>query len=165
MVRWLKRIALGLLALLVLAQLVPYGRAHDNPAVGVEPTWPSPRVKELARRACFDCHSHETVWPWYSHVAPISWLVQHDVDEGRRELNFSAWDRSKEGTRDAAEELEEGEMPPAAYLPLHPDAKLSDAERKELLDGFRAMADQRPGGRKRRGGGGDGEHREGDEHR
>jgi hypothetical protein len=85
-------------------------------------------------------HSHETVWPWTPHVAPLSWLVQRDVDRGRAELEFSAWDRSKEGAEDAAEELAEGEMPPWAYLPTHPAARLSAAEKAELVAGLRAMA-------------------------
>ena len=77
----------GLLLLLAAAQLVPYGRDHDNPPVVAEPAWGSPATRELARRACFDCHSNETQWPWYSNIAPLSWLIQRDVDEGRDELN------------------------------------------------------------------------------
>ncbi len=145
--RILKRVLIGGIVLLAAVQLVPYGRDHTNPAVAAEPTWPSPRVKDLARRACFDCHSHETTWPWYSHVAPMSWLVQNDVDEGRAHLNFSSWDRSKKGARDAAEELAESEMPPALYLPTHPSARLTDAEKADLLAGFRAMGDGERGGR------------------
>jgi hypothetical protein len=61
-----------------------YGRDHSNPPVRIEPRWDRARTRELAVRACFDCHSNQTRWPWYSHVAPISWLVQHDVEEGAR---------------------------------------------------------------------------------
>lgn len=153
MKKWLKRGLLAGLVLFVAIQVVPYGRAHDNPPVGVEPAWPSARVKELARRACFDCHSHETVWPWYSHVAPMSWLVQHDVDDGRKHLNFSDWDRSREDGADAAEELLEGEMPPAVYLPMHPEARLGEAERAELAAGLRALG--RTGGGRDSGKGGE----------
>jgi hypothetical protein len=149
----LRRVLLGGLVVLVLIQAVPYGRSHTNPPVGVEPPWPSARVRELARRTCFDCHSHETVWPWYSHVAPVSWLVQRDVDEGREHLNFSAWDRSHEGGGDAAEELEEGEMPPAYYLPTHAAARLTDAEKAELVAGLRALGDSGRKGRSNGGGG------------
>jgi mono/diheme cytochrome c family protein len=67
-------------------QLVPYGRDHINPQVTQESRWDSARTRALAARACFDCHSNETVWPWYSNVAPVSWLIQRDVDEGRRAL-------------------------------------------------------------------------------
>src|SRR3954469_5582449 len=73
--------ALGILAVLFgLIQLIPYGRTHSNPSVNVEPPWDSPRTRELAVRACFDCHSNHTKWPWYADVAPFSWVVQKDVD-------------------------------------------------------------------------------------
>src|SRR5215216_1353338 len=81
--------------LFVVLQLVPYGRRHDNPPTTREPAWDDPTTRALAVRACFDCHSNETRWPWYSYVAPVSWLTQRDVDEGRRELNFSEWDRQQ----------------------------------------------------------------------
>jgi hypothetical protein len=112
--------------------------------------WPTPAARALAVRACYDCHSHETRWPWYSHVAPMSWLVQRDVDEGRRHLNFSAWDRPQKNSHEAAEELAEGAMPPAIYLPLHPDAKLSAAEKAELLAALRVMAPDDSEGRRGR---------------
>ncbi|MEZ4770229.1 MAG: heme-binding domain-containing protein [Caldilineales bacterium] len=83
-----KRIALyvilALVAVFLLIQLVPYGRDHTNPPVVQEPVWDSPQTEALARAACYDCHSNEVVWPWYSNIAPISWLVQRDVDEGRQ---------------------------------------------------------------------------------
>jgi hypothetical protein len=128
----------GSVALLALCQLVPYGRAHTNPAVVAEPRWDSPRTRELAVRACFDCHSNETKWPWYSHVAPVSWLVQRDVDSGRRELNFSRFDQRQKEAHESAEVLEEGEMPPWFYLPTHPEARLGDAEKADLVRGLRA---------------------------
>src|SRR6056297_3230811 len=85
-------------AVFLVIQLIPYGRSHTNPPIVLEPDWDSPRTRELAERACFDCHSNETEWPWYSNIAPVSWLVQHDVDEGRHELNFSDWQGgAKEG--------------------------------------------------------------------
>ncbi len=72
----------ALLSVLVLIQVVPYGRDHANPPVRAEPAWNSARTRELAVRACFDCHSNETIWPWYSNLAPASWLVQRDVKKG-----------------------------------------------------------------------------------
>lgn len=123
---------------LALIQLVPYGRAHTNPPVTGEPPWDSARTRELAERACFDCHSNETRWPWYSHVAPISWLVQRDVDEGREHMDFSTWDRSHGHAREAAEEVSSGEMPLWFYLPLHPAARLTAAETDELVRGLKA---------------------------
>jgi hypothetical protein len=91
--RWLLLAGIAVIALLALAQAVPYGRAHTNPPVTKEPSWDSPRTRELASRACFDCHSNETRWRWYSNVAPVSWLVQRDVDGGRSAFNFSEWDK------------------------------------------------------------------------
>lgn len=137
--RWLKRVFLGGFVLLVLIQFVPYGRDHTNPPGSAEPAWPSARVRELAERACFDCHSHATRWPWYSHVAPMSWLVARDVKDGRKHLNFSAWDKPQKNASKASDELEEGEMPPWFYLPLHADARLTDAEKAELVQGLKAL--------------------------
>jgi mono/diheme cytochrome c family protein len=119
----------------VLIQLLPYGRSHENPTVTAEPMWNSPETRALFKRACFDCHSNETVWPWYANIAPISWQVQTDVDGGREHLNFSEWNREQRHARDVAAEVLHGDMPPAIYLPLHPAAKLSDAEIKALIDG------------------------------
>lgn len=115
-----------------------YGRAHTNPPVREEPAWDNVQTRQLVERACFDCHSNETEWPWYSHVAPVSWLVQYDVDEGRAALNFSEFDRPQDEAHEAAEEVEEGEMPLPIFLITHPDARLSDAERAQLIQGLRA---------------------------
>lgn len=125
-------------ALLLVIQLVPYGRDHDSPLVVEEPDWDQPRTRELAVRACFDCHSNETHWPWYSHVAPVSWLVQSDVDEGRRVIDFSEWNRVYEEAGESAEAVIEGEMPPWYYVALHPSAKLSADEQDELVRGLTA---------------------------
>jgi hypothetical protein len=125
-------------ALLVLIQLVPYGRNHTNPPKRVEPAWDSPATRELAVRACYDCHSNETVWPWYSRVAPASWLVQRDVENGRHELNFSEWDRPQEEADEAAQMVRKGKMPLSYYLPAHPDARLSAPEKEALIAGLTA---------------------------
>lgn len=136
--RFIKPALLGLLAVAVAIQLVPYGRDHDNPPVTAEPAWDSPRTRELAKGACYDCHSNETIWPWYSHVAPMSWLVQYDVEEGRRVLNFSEWDKPQKEAHEAADTVREGEMPLWFYLPTHPDADLSDADKQALINGLEA---------------------------
>ena len=147
MKRFLGRAVLVLLALVVLVQLVPYGRDHSNPSNRVEPRWDRPETRAVAKRACFDCHSNETVWPWYSHVAPMSWLVQKDVSGGRAELNFSEWDRPQKEAHEAAEMVLKGKMPLRYYLPMHPEARLDDAERKALADGLDAtFAAGGPGG-------------------
>jgi mono/diheme cytochrome c family protein len=130
--RWLTLAGVGFVAV----QLVPYGRSHTNPPVVEEPIWDAEPTRTLFFRACGDCHSNETVWPWYSHVAPISWLVQHDVDEGREHFNVSRYDRPRQDADEAAGMVREGEMPPWFYLPAHPEAQLSEADRKALLRGL-----------------------------
>jgi len=122
---------------LLVIQAVPYGRNHTNPPAQREPAWDSPQTRALAVRACYDCHSNETVWPWYSNIAPFSWLVQRDVDQGRHELNFSEWGRRQEGD-DSAETVREGEMPPWFYTIAHPSARLSGDERAALIRGLEA---------------------------
>ncbi len=128
----------AMVALLLLIQLIPVART--NPPVLAEPPWDSDQTRALAQRACFDCHSNETVWPPYASVAPVSWLVVHDVDEGREHLNFSEWSAAATRGRDdpaqeAGEKIAEGDMPPASYLLLHPDARFTDAEKQTLSDG------------------------------
>jgi mono/diheme cytochrome c family protein len=123
------------LLIAVLIQLLPYGHSHENPPKITEPMWNSPETRVLFKRACFDCHSNETVWPWYSNVAPVSWLVQNDVDGGREHLNFSEWNREQRHAKDVAGEVSHGDMPPGVYLPMHPEAKLTGAEIKALIDG------------------------------
>lgn len=130
--------AVALLAILVLIQAVPYGRDHANPTVAAEPEWDHPQTRELFHRACGDCHSNETRWPWYSHVAPVSWLVQNDVEEGREHLNVSEWGQGEQEADEAAEMVEEGEMPLWFYEPLHPEARLTEQEAERLVRGLEA---------------------------
>jgi hypothetical protein len=139
----IKRILLlfgfGVVGLFLLIQLVPYGRNHNNPAVVSEPAWDSPETRGLAVRACFDCHSNETRWPWYSNVAPVSWFVQRDVDEGRVSLNFSEWGAGRyEELDEIGEVVQEGEMPPQQFLITHPEARLSSSEKEQLTLGLYA---------------------------
>ena len=129
------KICKWLLIAAVLIQFIPFGRNHTNPPVVREPAWNSPATRILIRRACFDCHSNETVWPWYSHVAPVSWLVQNDVDGGRSHLNFSEWDHPQRHATDVAAQVKQGDMPPWFYLPMHAAAKLTVAEKEALMDG------------------------------
>jgi hypothetical protein len=120
-------------------QLVPIGWEHSNPPITGEPQWDSATTRDLAVRACFDCHSNETGWTWYSYVAPVSWLVVGDVLSGREELNFSEWDRdeAREEARDAARVIERGSMPPAQYELAHPESRLTHTEAAELAEGLR----------------------------
>lgn len=132
--RVLRWVVLGAVVVFVAIQFVPVDRS--NPPVTAEVPAP-PEARAVLRRACYDCHSNETVWPWYSRVAPVSWLLAHDVHEGRDELNFSTWDRyaaneQVKKLKKSWEETSEGEMPPWFYLPVHRDAVLS-AEDKAVL--------------------------------
>ena len=136
---------LGLAAfamLLLVAQLVPYGRGHVNPPAGTPVAFDTPGTQRLAERACYDCHSNRTRWPWYASVAPVSWLVQRDVVEGREKLDFTAFDTRNEhvadAVKEAAETVRKGEMPLRGYLLMHPDARLSGAERRQLAQGLAA---------------------------
>ena len=117
-------------------QLVPVSRT--NPPVVSEPNWDSSQTKALAQRACFDCHSNETKWPAYAYVAPVSWLVAHDVNEGRAKLNFSDWANNPEEGEEMLEAIQKGEMPMPIYLPLHPEANLTATEQQQLLAGIQA---------------------------
>lgn len=130
----------AVIAILVVMQFVPVSRT--NPPVTREVKWNSPATQALAERACYDCHSNKTVWPWTASIAPLSWLVVSDVNEGRDKLNFSQWDRPnlEAGERgegnEAGETVTDGSMPPASYLLMHPDAKLTPAERETLAAGL-----------------------------
>jgi hypothetical protein len=108
-----------------------------NPAVVSETQWDSPRTRQLFWRACADCHSNETVWPWYTRLPIAGQLIRYDVLEGRSRLNVSEWGQRRNETREAVEILLEGEMPPGQYLLLHPAARLTDTEKQELADGMR----------------------------
>lgn len=97
--------------------------------------WDSPETAALVHRACYDCHSNQTVWPWYAHVAPMSWLLERDVNGGRSHLNFTEWDKPQRHAKDVADEVTKGDMPPWFYLPMHPAARLSAVDKQALIDG------------------------------
>lgn len=131
---WLKRsfVIVGSLALAI--QFVPVSRT--NPPVVKELTWDSPTTRAFAQRACFDCHSSETKWPWYSYVAPMSWLIASDVQEGRERLNLSEI-TDEDGAGSLIKRINNGSMPPPKYLALHNDARLTDAEKQQFIAGLR----------------------------
>lgn len=138
-----RKLALGLAAAVLLfaaLQLVPYGRNHANPPDGALVAFDSPGTEDLTKRACYDCHSNRTKWPWYSNVAPLSWRIQKHVEEGRGKLNFTAFAPASEDVAEAAGEAGEtvtkGEMPPADYLLAHPEARLTAADKKALAAGL-----------------------------
>jgi hypothetical protein len=127
----------GLVVVGLVIQAVPFGRDYSNPPVTGEPAWDSLRTRELTVRACFDCHSNEVEYPWYSKVAPASWAVQLHVEQGRNKVNYSEWDRPQKEANKSAETVEDGEMPPSYYTLLtHKAARLTDAETQDLIDGL-----------------------------
>lgn len=135
MKKWLQRGGIGLVIVFVLVQFVPVARVNP-PEKGDAPA--PPEVQAILKRACYDCHSNETKWPWYSRVAPLSFFIARDVKEGRREVNFSVWGqyaarRKSRKLQEITEQLKKGEMPPWYYLPMHPEAKLSAAEKEWVL--------------------------------
>ena len=143
----LKRVGLGAIALLVLIQLAPYGRAHKDPSPTREVRFSDASTQRLFDGACADCHSDHTSWPLYSNVAPISWLVQNDVDGGRRRMNLSEWDKRQPDLAEIQNVIVGGGMPPLQYKVLHGRGRLSSAERQQLAAGFRALFASQPPGR------------------
>jgi hypothetical protein len=134
------------IVILVLAGIQVIPVARTNPPVEEEVPAPS-EVRAVLKRACYDCHSNESKWPWYSHVAPVSWLIARDVHEGREEMNFSAWNRLSPGKqkkrfRQSWDLVQKGEMPLWFYVPLHPEAKLSETDRLLLKKWALSMAVQ-----------------------
>jgi hypothetical protein len=133
--------ALSAVAVFALIQVVPYGRAHSNGSIVAEPKWPDAQTRALVVRACFDCHSNEVKYPWYSNVAPISWLVAEHVSDGREAVNFSNFRAGGEGSDNVIEAIREGSMPPSYFtrFGLHHQAKLTKAEMDKLVASLSAM--------------------------
>lgn len=143
---WKRNLGIILAALVVIfvvLQLIPVDRT--NPPVVSEPNWDSPQTLALVKAACFDCHSNKTVWPWYSAVAPVKFLIGRDVHGGRRAINFSEWANRRQRVGEIAEVVNGGEMPPWFYVIMHPKAKLSGSEKQALIDGLTRTIAQSPG--------------------
>jgi hypothetical protein len=140
--RLFKRIILALAVIFVLMQL--YRPARTNPPVDQTHTMEKamaipPNVQTILSRACNDCHSSKTVWPWYSNVAPISWMLTDHVNEGRAELNFSDWTtfsqkKKRHKLEEICEQVNKKEMPVSSYLWMHHDATLSAEDRNAICD-------------------------------
>ncbi len=133
--KWIKKTAVFFVIAMVAMQFIPIDTS--NPSDRGQPAAP-PEVTAILRRACYNCHSNETSWPWYARLAPISFLLSSDVREGRKELNFSIWDRydgRRKGRKlkEIIKQVKEGDMPPWYYVPVHPEAKLSDADRDAIM--------------------------------
>ena len=141
MKRILKWGFVGIVAVAALLQLTNPSRTNPPVVSGHElfpPGHAQPPVATTMRAACYDCHSNETKWPWYSHVAPVSWLVASDVKAGRARMNFSDWptdhpDRAAKRLGDISEEVQNGEMPPGNYKSMHPEARLTQAQRDQII--------------------------------
>ncbi len=128
------KILTGIGVVFLASQLVPIDR--ENPPVETEVSAP-PEVRQVLERACYDCHSNESQWPWYGYVAPASWLVAYDIEEAREHMNFSTWNRYDREEQlhlieEVWEEVDEGEMPPFFYTPLHSHANLDANDRAVL---------------------------------
>jgi hypothetical protein len=142
----LKWLALGGVAVFAILQV--FNPPRTNPPVQNDfatAAKPPPEVASSLRAACYDCHSDETIWPLYSRIAPVSWLVASDVNEGRHHLNFSAWPTEQSAAAKDLDRINEvidyREMPPAKYTLIHAEARLNDKQRKAILDWTSAAAD------------------------
>lgn len=154
--RWVRRILLilggAVVAFFVVLQGVALALPRSNPPVVAEPAWDSPQTRELFMRACGDCHSNQTNWRWYTYVAPAAFLAYRDVTEGRQKCNVSEWGVGGERKCDeSAETIQKGTMPPWFYLPLHPEARLSDQEKQQLIQGLIATFGEGGEGPRQRG--------------
>ncbi len=138
LIQYVRRSFFTVLLLFVAIQAVPYGRDHTNPPITEQPNWDSQATWQMASRACFDCHSNTTAWPWYSYVAPVSWVIQHDVAEGRGKMNFSEWDQSQRTAREAGKDVRDGKMPLWYYVLTHPDARLTPQQAHDFAAGLDA---------------------------
>ena len=138
-----KFIIASLIGILVFIQFIPVDRS--NPPISADLN-AAPEVKEILKNSCYDCHSNETVWPWYSYVAPVSWLITNDVKDGRRHLNFSEWELLSirdqiKASDEIREEVEEGEMPLPIYTFMHGDADLTEDQTKVIAEWTKTITD------------------------
>jgi hypothetical protein len=138
-----KKILLGLLGLLLIIQFFQPDRSAPaaDPARDMLAMTNAPQdIRDLVTGACYDCHSHATDHPWYAYVAPMSFIVQDHINEGREHLNFSLWDKfaTDKHASEAGHELEEGEMPPGYYRLMHGHGRMSDADKQKLVAWFNA---------------------------
>ena len=125
---------LGVLVLgFLLIQLIPFGHNHTNPPSVSEPNWSSPQARADIKEHCFQCHSNETNWTWYSNIAPGSWLIAMDVIAGREAFNFSDWNNNPGELREMVGAIQEGEMPPIQYWIFHPNARLDSQQKQDLI--------------------------------
>jgi len=127
-----KIVLLIFVALFALIQFFPVER--DNPEISYEVKWDSQQTKDFFYRACADCHSNETKWPWYSYVAPVSFIISNHVVDGRRHFNISTG--NLDDANEAAEAVEKGFMPLEGYVKLHSEADLTPEEKDAFIKGL-----------------------------
>ena len=118
----------------ILIQFIPFGHEHANPAMVSEPQWSSPEARALVKQNCFQCHSNETDWTWYSNIAPASWLLQFDVNAARNKFNFSNWNNNPGDLNEMTQVIQEGRMPPIQYTLFHPSARLNAQQKQDLIN-------------------------------
>ncbi|MEY2939756.1 MAG: hypothetical protein RIS58_743 [Actinomycetota bacterium] len=138
--RFVAVVVAATLGIFLAIQLVPYGKNHNNSPVTGEPQWANTETRDLMVRACFGCHSNEVEYPAYASVAPISWVVQSHIDEGRQKVNYSEFDKRQKGAHETLEVIADGSMPPFYYTMFgrHPEAKLTKEELATLIAGIKA---------------------------
>lgn len=131
-----------MIVLAIAIQFIPVNRT--NPPVTQEVKWDSPATRVLAQRACFDCHSNETTWPWDGYIAPVSWYIANHIADGKRRLNFSTWDQPNSSLEEVVRSIKNDSMPLSSYLLMHPNAKLTQSEKDALIAGLTATMQQDP---------------------
>ena len=127
-----------------LIQVVPYGRSHANPPASDQVDFPDRESRQIFTSACADCHSDLTEWPWYSNIAPMSWLVQNHVDEGRSKFNVSEWGKPQPPLPEVIDQIRSGEMPPWNYSLIHRDANLSGSQEQRLINALKEIYSKQP---------------------
>lgn len=143
-----RHILIGIIALFLLMQLFRIDKSikpvdpHKDFIAISQPN--DGEMSFLLKTACYDCHSSQPTFPWYTNIAPVSWWIKHHINEGQHELNFSEWGNYSEKRKnhkleECIEMIEEGEMPMASYTWMHQEAKLTDAQKLKLVEFFRAL--------------------------
>ena len=142
----LKRIGIAIIVLFIVIQVFRINKTNNlvnEQTDFIAVTQTNPEVATILKNACYDCHSNQPTYPWYTSVAPVSWWIKNHINEGSKHLNFSIWQtytvkRKDHKLEECVEMIEEGEMPMNSYTWMHPEAKLTDAQKQLLIDWFKA---------------------------
>lgn len=146
----LLKIVLIIISLSILIQFIRIDKSvpeYDKNADFIISEAIGAKEAELLKNACYDCHSYETKYPWYADIAPVSWLLKNHINEGREHFNFNTWPNVKLEYRshrltECAEEIEKGRMPMRIYINAHPEAELSEEDKKLLIELFNFTAEK-----------------------